>query len=61
MVVIDVKNLEEAISTSLESTFSAKKEELGLGHFKYDTKCSEIRIYNNSTSDAPSPSSLDLF
>ena len=48
-------------STSLESTFSAKKGELGLGHFKYDTKCSEIRIYNNSTSDAPSPSSLDLF
>ena len=40
---------------------SGKDEELGLSHFKRDTKCSEIRdTYNNGTSDAPSPFKLDL-
>jgi hypothetical protein len=34
-------------STGLESMLSGKDEELGLSHFKYDTKCSEIKnTYN---------------
>ena len=40
---------------------SGKVEELGLGHFKYLTKCSETKeTYNYGTSDAPSPFKLDL-
>ena len=48
-------------STGLESMLSGKDEELGLSHFKRDTKCSETKdTYNNGTSDAPSPFKLDL-
>ena len=45
----------------LASMLSGKVEELGLGHFKYLTKCSEMKqTYNYGTSDAPSPFKLDL-
>ena len=42
----------------LASMLSGKVEELGLGHFKYLTKCSET--YNYGTSDGPSPFKLNL-
>jgi hypothetical protein len=48
-------------STGLESMLSGKVEELGLGHFKYLTKCSEIKsTCYYGTIDAPSPFKQDL-